>query len=98
MLMMLVLAGPEEEDEPFSFSHWMDKAGRYAETCRRFLSIGSQAVEAFFCNGSAEEHPDRKDMLSFVFVLLQPLLQVRLGAEQARKTNHLMRLESWKES
>ncbi|CAE7592395.1 SLC8A1 [Symbiodinium sp. CCMP2456] len=30
--------GPEEEDEPFSFSHWMDKA-----------------VEAFFCNGSAEE-------------------------------------------
>mmetsp|Transcript_66998 Transcript_66998/g.157188 ORF Transcript_66998/g.157188 Transcript_66998/m.157188 type:complete len:856 (-) Transcript_66998:137-2704(-) len=30
--------GPEEEDEPFSFSHWADKA-----------------VEAFFCNGSAEE-------------------------------------------
>ncbi|CAE7237941.1 Slc8a3 [Symbiodinium sp. CCMP2592] len=29
---------PEEEDEPFSFSHWTDKA-----------------VEAFFCNGSAEE-------------------------------------------
>ena len=32
------------------------------------LSIDSQAVEAFFCNGSAEEHPDRKDTLSFAFV------------------------------
>ncbi|CAE7534744.1 Slc8a1 [Symbiodinium pilosum] len=32
------LQGSEEEDEPFSCSHWMDKA-----------------IEAFYCNGSAEE-------------------------------------------
>ena len=44
MLMMLLvvvltmLAGPEEEDEPFSFSHWADKVVD-AEPCRQVSSL-----------------------------------------------------------